>query len=44
MNNFITAGVLARLASTTKRTIHFYDEKGVLKPIKTNRSKYRLYQ
>lgn len=44
MNNFITAGELAKLASTTKRTIHFYDEKGVLKPIRTNKSKYRLYQ
>lgn len=44
MTNFITAGVLAKLAGTTKRTIHFYDEKGVLKPVKINTSKYRLYQ
>ncbi len=44
MNNLITAGELAKLASTTKRTIHFYDEKGVLKPVKTNKSKYRLYE
>ncbi|AKM79119.1 MAG: hypothetical protein UX85_C0003G0084 [Candidatus Beckwithbacteria bacterium GW2011_GWB1_47_15] len=44
MNNLITTGELAKLASTTKRTIHFYDEKGVLKPVKINQSNYRLYQ
>lgn len=44
MNNLITAGELAKLASTTKRTIHFYGEKGVLKPTRINKSKYRLYQ
>jgi len=44
MNNLITAGELARLASTTKRTIQFYDQKGVLKPTHVNESKYRLYQ
>lgn len=44
MNTLITAGELAKLASTTKRTIHFYDEKGVLRPVRVNRSKYRLYQ
>lgn len=43
MDNFITAGELAKLASTTKRTILFYDEKGVLKPIKVNSAKYRYY-
>lgn len=44
MNNLITAGELAKLAGTTKRTIHFYDEKGVLKPAKVTKSKYRLYE
>ena len=43
MNILITAGEFAKLAGTTKRTIHFYDEKGVLKPIKINKSNYRLY-
>ncbi|OGD62043.1 hypothetical protein A2160_00580 [Candidatus Beckwithbacteria bacterium RBG_13_42_9] len=44
MPKYLTAGELAKLASTTKRTIHFYDEKGVLKPVKISGSKYRLYQ
>lgn len=43
MDNLITAGELARLASTTKRTILFYDEKGVLKPVKVGSTKYRYY-
>jgi len=43
MDNLITAGELAKLASTTKRTILYYDEKGVLKPVKVNSSKYRYY-
>lgn len=43
MNSYITPGELARLASTTKRTIHFYDEKGVLKPVRVNSKKYRYY-
>lgn len=43
MDNLITAGELAKLASTTKRTILFYDEKGVLKPVKVNSAKYRYY-
>lgn len=44
MSNYITAGELAKLASTTKRTIHFYDEKGVLRPRKINSKKYRFYE
>lgn len=44
MDKYITAGELAKLASTTKRTIQFYDEKGVLRPIRVNSKKYRLYQ
>ncbi|MDP1721830.1 MAG: MerR family transcriptional regulator [Candidatus Gottesmanbacteria bacterium] len=43
MNNLITAGEFAKLASTTKRTILFYDQKGVLKPVRVNSSKYRYY-
>lgn len=43
MDKYITAGELAKLASTTKRTVHFYDEKGVLKPVKVNSAKYRYY-
>jgi len=44
MDKYITAGELAKLASTTKRTIQFYDEKGVLKPTRINSKKYRLYE
>jgi len=43
MDNLITAGELAKLASTTKRTILYYDEKGVLKPAKVNSANYRFY-
>ena len=43
MDNLISTGEFAKLASTTKRTILFYDEKGVLKPAKVNNSKYRFY-
>ena len=44
MNNLITAGELAKLASTTKRTILYYDEKNVLKPVKVNGARYRYYR
>ena len=44
MHNLITAGELAKLAGTTKRTIQFYDEKDVLKPVKVTKAKYRLYE
>jgi len=43
MENYITAGELAKLAGTTKRTIHFYDERGVLKPVRINSKGYRFY-
>jgi len=43
MKNYITAGEFAKLASTTKRTIQFYDRKGVLKPTLRNKSNYRYY-
>jgi len=44
MNKYITPGELAKLASTTKRTIHFYDEKGVLRPVCVNGKGYRFYE
>ncbi|MBI3384603.1 MerR family transcriptional regulator [Candidatus Gottesmanbacteria bacterium] len=43
MKSYITAGQLAILASTTKRTILFYDQKGVLNPTRVNSKKYRYY-
>jgi len=43
-SDLITAGQLAKLAATTKRTVLFYDEKGVLRPKRVNRSGYRFYQ
>ena len=43
MKNYITAGELAKLAGTTKRTIHFYDELDVLKPVEVNSKGYRFY-
>ena len=39
-----TAGEFARLARTTKRTVFFYEEKGLLKPYTINESGYRLYK
>ncbi|MBU0708605.1 MerR family transcriptional regulator [Patescibacteria group bacterium] len=43
MNNYLTAGELAKLASTTKRTILFYDEKNILEPVEVNNKGYRYY-
>ena len=43
MDDLVTAGELAKLACTTKRTILFYDEKGVLKPVKIDDKGYRYY-
>ena len=43
MKNLISAGELAKLAGITKRTILFYDEKGVLKPKWVNEKQYRWY-
>ena len=42
-NSFITAGELARLAGTTKRTILWYDELGIIKPIEVSPEGYRYY-
>jgi len=44
INKYITTGELARLADTTKRTIMWYAQKGILKPIKTGDNNYRLYE
>ena len=43
-DGFISAGELARLAGTTKRTIHFYHAKRVLKPAWIDRRGYRYYR
>ena len=42
-NNLLTAGEFARLARTTKRTIHWYCQKGILKPKMLDGSKYRYF-
>jgi DNA-binding transcriptional MerR regulator len=39
----LTAGEFARLARTTKRTVLWYDEKGILEPHKIDDSGYRWY-
>ena len=44
MDNLITTGEFAKLAATTKRTIIYYDQKGVLKPAMVNDAQYRFYQ
>lgn len=43
MDNLITAGELAKLTRTTKRTIIWYTQQGVLKPVKTAANGYRYY-
>lgn len=44
MSSYLTAGEFAKLAGTTKRTVQFYDQKGVLRPTKTNSNGYRFYE
>lgn len=39
----LTAGQFAKLARTTKRTVLWYDTKGILQPSATSESGYRLY-
>ncbi len=39
----LTAGELARLAQTTKRTVQWYTEKGLLTPVYINSKGYRFY-
>ncbi|MDD3647024.1 MAG: MerR family transcriptional regulator [Candidatus Dojkabacteria bacterium] len=43
MNNLLLAGEFARLARTTKRTVIWYDQKGILEPYKTLENGYRYY-
>ncbi|MBI2465153.1 MerR family transcriptional regulator [Candidatus Shapirobacteria bacterium] len=43
MNNYITAGELAKLAGTTKRTILWYDQLGILMPVEVSTEGYRYY-
>lgn len=43
MQNLITAGELAKLAGTTKRTILWYDQLGIIKPIEVSPEGYRYY-
>lgn len=43
-NDMITAGQFAKLARTTKRTVTWYDEKGLLKPAIVENNGYRYYQ
>ena len=40
----LTAGQFAKLASTTKRTVTWYDKEGILKPFQTDHSGYRFYK
>ncbi len=40
---YITAGEFAKLASTTKRTVVWYDRMGILKPDHIDTNGYRLY-
>jgi DNA-binding transcriptional MerR regulator len=43
-NNLLTIGEFAKLAETTKRTVLWYEEKGILKPDQINSENgYRLY-
>jgi len=42
-DNLLSAGEFARLARTTKRTILWYDQKGILKPVRVDVSGYRFY-
>lgn len=43
-SNLLTAGQFAKLARTTKRTVLWYDEQGLLKPASESESGYRLYE
>lgn len=43
MQNLITAGELAKLSGTTKRTILWYDQIGIIKPVKIDGNNYRYY-
>lgn len=42
--NLLTAGQFAKLARTTKRTITWYSDQGILHPFKINDAGYRYYK
>lgn len=42
--SWLTAGQFAKLASTTKRTVTWYDKEGILKPHFIGQSGYRYYK
>ena len=44
MQKLVTIGELARLAGTSKRTILWYDQKGIIKPKTVLENGYRLYE
>ena len=43
MDKLYTAGELAKLVGVTSRTVRYYDQKGLLKPIAYSNGGYRLY-
>ncbi len=42
-NDVYTIGQLARLAGVTTRTLRYYDQIGLLKPMEVSEAGYRLY-
>lgn len=42
--NLLTAGQFAKLASTTKRTVTWYDQEGILEPFFIDETGYRFYK
>lgn len=43
-DNLLTSGQFAKLSQSTKRTVLWYDQQGILKPAKVNEEGYRLYK
>lgn len=43
MQKYLTSGQFAKACSTTKRTVHYYDEIGLIKPKHKSEKGYRLY-
>ncbi|MEK7571232.1 MAG: MerR family transcriptional regulator [Patescibacteria group bacterium] len=43
-DQLLTAGQFAKLATTTKRTVTWYDQQGILKPHHIDTNGYRLYK
>lgn len=43
MNDYIKIGELAGITGITVRTLHDYDEIGLLQPVKITEASYRLY-